>query len=95
MPLLADIGLQFKRAEMQMVRWMCGVFHKKTVRQLLVEVEHVTPFIRTGILRWCGHVMKKSDEDWVKKSMAFRVEDRRPVGRPRMTRFESVEANMA
>ena len=24
-PLLADVGLKFERAEMQMIRWMCGV----------------------------------------------------------------------
>ena len=23
--LLVDVGLNFKRAEMQMIRWMCGV----------------------------------------------------------------------
>ena len=33
------------------------------------------------------------DEDWVKKSMEFRVEGRRPVERPR-TWLESVEADM-
>ena len=27
--------------------------------------------------------MRKSDEDWVKKCMKYRVEGRRPVGRPR------------
>ena len=27
-PLLVDFGLQFERAEMQMIRWMCGVFTK-------------------------------------------------------------------
>ena len=26
--LLADVGLKFKRAEMQMFRWMCGVSMK-------------------------------------------------------------------
>ena len=36
-----------------------------------------------------------SDEDWVKKCMEFRVECRRPIGRPRRTRLESVEADMA
>ena len=25
MPLLADVGLKFERADMQMIRWMCGV----------------------------------------------------------------------
>ena len=26
--LLADVGLNFERAEMQMIRWMCGVSMK-------------------------------------------------------------------
>ena len=39
--------------------------------------------------------MRKGDEDWVKKCMEYRVEDRRPVGRPRKTWLESVEADMA
>ena len=24
-PLLIDVGLKFERAEMQMIRWMCGI----------------------------------------------------------------------
>ena len=40
------------------------------------------------------YVMKKSDEDWVKKCMEYRVEGRRLVGRPRRTWLESVEADM-
>ena len=35
------------------------------------------------------------DEDWVKKCMEYRVEGRRPVGRPRRTWLESVEVDMA
>ena len=27
-PLLADVGLKFERAEMQLIRWMGGVFMK-------------------------------------------------------------------
>ena len=27
-PLPADVGLKFERAEMQMIRWMCGVSMK-------------------------------------------------------------------
>ena len=34
------------------------------------------------------------DDDWVKKCMEFRVEGRRPVGRPRRILLESVEADM-
>ena len=39
--------------------------------------------------------MRKGDEDWVKKCMEYRVEDRSPVGRPRKKWLESVEADMA
>ena len=39
--------------------------------------------------------MRKGDEDWVKKCIEYRVEGRRPFGRPRKTWLESVEADMA
>ena len=98
-PLLVDVGLKFERAEMQMIRWMCGISLKdrRTNEELrrLVGVEPITTFIRSGRLRWYGHVMRKSDEDWVKKCMKYRVEGRRPVGRPRKTWLESVEEDMA
>ena len=25
-PLLVDVGLKFERAEMQMIRWICGIY---------------------------------------------------------------------
>ena len=31
-----------------------------------VGVEPITTVIRGGRLRWYGHMMRKSDEDWVK-----------------------------
>ena len=86
-PLLVDVGLKFERAEMQMIRWMCGISlkDKRTNKELrrLVGVEPITTFIRKG------------DEDWVKKCVEYRVEGRRPVGRPRNTWLESVEVDMA
>ena len=90
--LLVDIGLKFERAEMQMIRWMCGISMKdrRTNEELrrLVGVEPITTVIRSVRLRWYGHVMRKCDEDWVKKCMEFRVEGRRPDGRPRRTWLE-------
>ena len=98
-PLLVDVGLKFERAEMQMVRWMCGIYMKdrRTNEELkrLVGVEPITTVIRSGRLRWYGHVITKSDEDWLKKCMEYRVEGRRPLGRPRRTWLDSVEADMA
>ena len=84
---------------MQMIRWMCGISMKnrRTNEELrrLVGVDPITTVIRSGRLSWYGHVMRKRGEDWVKKCMEFRVEGRRPVGRPRRTWLESVEADMA
>ena len=75
--LLVDVGLKFERAEIQMIRWMCGIslIDRRTNEELrrLVGVEPITTFIRIGRLRWYGHVMRKGDEDWVKKCMEYRV----------------------
>ena len=31
-------------------------------------------------LRWYGHVLRKDDDDWVKKCMEYEVEGSRPKG---------------
>ena len=58
-PLLADVGLKFERAEMQKIRWMCGVSmnDRRTSEELrkLVGVEPITTAIRSNRLRWYGH----------------------------------------
>ena len=61
----------------------------------LVRVQSITTVIRIGRLRWYGHAMRKCDDKWMKKCMEYIVEGRRPVGRPRRTWLESVEADMA
>ena len=74
-PLLVDVGFKFERPEMQMIRWMCGISLKdrRTNEELrrMVGIEPITTFIRSGRLRWYGHVMRKCDEDWVKKCMEY------------------------
>ena len=59
---LVDVGLKFERAEMQMIRWICGISIKdrRTNEELrrLVGVEPITTVIRSGTLRWYGHVMR-------------------------------------
>ena len=48
-PLLVDVGLKFERAEMQMIRWMCGISlkHRRTNEELrrLVGVESITTVV--------------------------------------------------
>ena len=61
-PLLAEFGLKSEKAEMHMIRWMCGIPMKdrNTSEELrkLAGVEPITSVIRSGRLRWYGHVMK-------------------------------------
>ena len=58
--LLVDVWLKFGRAEMQMIRWMWGISMKdrSTNEELrrLIGVEPITTVIRSGRLRWYGHV---------------------------------------
>ena len=66
-PLLVYVGFKFEIAEMQMMRWMCGISLKdrRTNEELrrLGGVEPITTVIRSGRLRWYGHVMGIRDED--------------------------------
>ena len=82
--MLVDVGLKFERAEMQMIRWMYDISLKdrRTNEELrrLVGVEPITTFIRSGRLRWYGHVMRKGDEDWVKKCIELKAEDQQRHG---------------
>ena len=61
---------------MQMVRWMCVVSMKdrRTSEELrkLVGVELIATVIRSGTLSWYRYMMRKGDEDWVKKCMEYR-----------------------
>ena len=92
-------GSETRPLKEQRYRWMGGVSmkDKRTSEELRkpVGVEPITTVIRSGRLRLYGHVMRKGDDDWVKKNMEIRVDGRRPVGRPRKTWSENVEADMA
>ena len=75
---------KLNRAEMRMIRWMCGVSlrDRKTSAELRQKmgVEAIADVVRRGRLRWYGHVVRKEENDWVKKVMSFNVEGTRPSG---------------
>jgi len=54
-----------------MVRWMCNVKIKDRVpsRELRerLGIDDIILILRQNRLRWCGHVLRKEDTDWVKK----------------------------
>ena len=50
--------------------------------------------VRRGRLRWMGHVLRKDENDWVRKVMQLEVEGRAARGRPRTTWLRTVEEDM-
>ena len=77
-----------------MVRWMCGFMLKdrlpsKEVTERL-GVDYIVLILQQNRLRWYGHVLRKDDDDWVKKCMEYEVEGSRPRRRPKRTWKEVV-----
>ena len=93
-PVRKENMVALQRAEMRMVRWMCGVKLKdrlpsKELRERL-GVDDITLILQQNRLRWYGHVLQKDVDDWVKKCMEYEVEGSRPRGRPKRTWKEVV-----
>ena len=77
-PVRKENVVALKRAEMRMVRWTCGVKLKdrlpsKELRERL-GIDDLALVLQQNRLRWYGHVLRKEDDDWVKKCMEYEVE---------------------
>ena len=69
--------------------YLCGVKLKdrlpsKELRERL-GVDDIALILQQNRLRWYGHVLRKDDDDWVKKCIEYEVEGSRPRGRPKRT----------
>ena len=54
-------------------------------------IDVVALVLQQNRLRWYGHVLRKEDDDWVKKCMEYEVEGPWPRGRPKRTWREVVK----
>ena len=93
-PVRKENMVALQRAEMSMVRWMCGVKLKdrlpsKELKERL-GIDDIALVLQQNRLRWYGHVLRKDDDDWVKKCMEYEAEGPRPRGRPKRTWREVV-----
>jgi len=82
------------RAEMRMVRWMCGVklkdrFPSKELRERLC-IDDITLVLQQNKLQWYVHVLQK-DDDLVKKCMEYELKGPRRRGRTKRIWTEIVE----
>ena len=81
-----------------MVRWMCGVtlLDKIPSEELKTRMgleKDIVEAMRESRLRWYGHVMRKKDEEGVKKCMNMTVEGTSLKGR-RTTWLKMVQNDM-
>jgi len=77
-PVRKENEVALQRAEMRMVRWMCDVrlqdrIPSKGLREKL-GLEDIISVLQRNRLQWYGYVLRKEDNDWVKKcNMKCRV----------------------
>ena len=93
-PVRKENVVALQRAEMEMLRWICGVklndrLPSKELRERL-GIDDIALVMQQNRLRWYGHALRKDDDDWVKKCMEHEVEGSRPRGRPKKTWKEVV-----
>jgi len=78
-----------------MVRWMCDVKVKDRVRNKELRerlgTDNIIVVLQQNRLQWYGHVLRKEDNDWVKKCMKYEVKGFRPRGIPNRTWQEVVQ----
>ena len=77
-PVRKENVVALQRAEMRMVRLMCGTklkdrFPSRELRERL-GINDTALVLQQNMLRWYGHVPRKEDNDWVKKCMEYEVE---------------------
>ena len=48
-------------------------------------IDDIALVLQQNRLRWYWHVLRKEDNNWVKKCMEYEVEGPRPRGRPKRT----------
>ena len=65
-----------------MVRWMCDVKLKNRLPSIELRerlgIDDIALVLQQNRLRWYKHVLRKDDDDWVKKCMEYEVQGPRP-----------------
>ena len=54
-------------------------------------LDDVILVLQQNKLLWYGHVLRREDNDWVKKCMEYEMEGARPRGRPKRSWTEVVQ----
>ena len=89
---------KLERAEARMLRWMLGVtlHDRKSTDELrrTLGIEGISAITTRNRLRWYGHVQRKEEHEWIRRITDFKVDGRRPPGRPQKSWQELVSADL-
>jgi len=66
-PIRKENEVELQRAEMRMVRWMCGIKLQDRVPSRVererLRLDDITSVLQQNRLQWYGHVLQKEDND--------------------------------
>src|SRR5260221_7423366 len=86
-PMRAEHEAKLERAEMRMIRMMCGVSLRDTITSVMLRermgVEAIGVVVKRNRLKRFGLVERKDDCDWGKGCTVFEAEGPKPRGRPK------------
>ena len=88
-----------KRTERAMIRAMCGVklMDRRNTEQLMDMLgldETLDGLAKANGMRWYGHILRREDDDVLRKALDFRVNGKKKRGRPKMTWLTKVKENI-
>ena len=88
-----------RRTEKAIVRSMCGVklVDRKKMEELMQTLglkETSDRMAKANGVRWYGHVIRRDDDNILKKAMMLEVNGKRKRGRPKMTWRRQVEESV-
>ena len=88
-----------RRTKRAMVRSMCGVklVDRKNAEELMEMLglkKTLDRMAKANGVRWCGHVIRREDDNMLKKAMMMEVNGQRKRGRPKMTWKRQVEKSV-
>ena len=83
---------------MRMLRWILGVSLKDKIRNDEIRrrcgVLSIAEKVREARLRWCGHVMRRSEEESIRSIMKLNIEGNRGRGRPKKRWLDCVKEDL-
>ncbi len=87
-----------ERTEMRMLRWILGITLKdrkrnEDIRQM-TGVINISEKIREARLRWFGHIVRRDEDNIIKRAMVMPVTGKRSRGRQKLRWYDTIKRDL-